>query len=744
MRGRTIGFIVLTLFLLISGLVVYVIFAVEKQIMKRSIEMGRQHAITLGVGIAEKARIVALQADMFQRVLVSYPDDPQGRRNWLSTQMQTISFNRTDIDGVWVVFLPNAFDNLDNQHVDDVDNFGDDRGRIQVYARDGRVSFLGARFADIENDTNFRFILNNRTPRVLSRLDSSFNDRIPIARTGFTVMVPLEDYLTGDIYGVMGVDVASYFLFSPFDEFVPPMPAYFSGVINNSFTILNHSRLELVGDNIGGSLDGQSKEMMATIMNRDTILDVNSSTYASDFIHREKDKDKDNLAANYTFMAQVDLPGFGDHWLALYSVEKDTMMEGVVLFRRVAISGMIILIILVVIITTIIVTSVLKNLLRINKAIASIAAGDNDLTQRISVGGDGEVAELAFQFDRFLGHLQDIITDVQDNTRRLERTSDLLRSTMGDVKTELLNIQKSTYGFMGVMEQKIEGLLGENNQTVTGIVQDVNSLDVLVAEQTAGVRQSSLAIEEMVSSISSVNSIAQKVAKQYYKLQISGEDGKEKQSQVRDRIREVVAESAKLQEANSIIEEIANQTNLLAMNAAIEAAHAGDVGKGFAVVADEIRNLAESATLQSKNIGDGLNFVHETITKIESASDESENSYDEVFRGIEDLSRLVRQVEEAMQEQSIGSQEVIRSLRIITQSSQDVREFANKMRKEAEAIFVLTKRFFDAMIADKENILYLVDTIEKVVQITNKLEEMVDLNSTRNKKIHTFMTKFKV
>ncbi len=133
-----------------------------------------------------------------------------------------------------------------------------------------------------------------------------------------------------------------------------------------------------------------------------------------------------------------------------------------------------------------------------------------------------------------------------------------------------------------------------------------------------------------------------KIGESFEVLTEKAQSGVEKQGAVNEQIYEIERESKALQEANSVISGIAEMTNLLAMNAEIEAAHAGEAGKGFSVVANEIRRLAEDSGEQSRRIGVQLSKITSTIEEIVASSKLASDAFSEVFNEINTASDIVK------------------------------------------------------------------------------------------------------
>mgnify|MGYP002353388963 FL=1 len=204
-----------------------------------------------------------------------------------------------------------------------------------------------------------------------------------------------------------------------------------------------------------------------------------------------------------------------------------------------------------------------------------------------------------------------------------------------------------------------ESSTGAATDSVASVVGGIADLDALTETQAAGIAEASASIEQMIGNIGSVSSSIGRMAERFEELTRTAAAGREKQEAVDGKVGAIASQSEALLEANKVIAGIASQTNLLAMNAAIEAAHAGDAGKGFSVVADEIRRLSETSAEQSKSIGAELSSIKETIAEVVVASAESEDAFNVVSSSIAATDELVRQVDHAMAEQGEGSKQIL-------------------------------------------------------------------------------------
>jgi methyl-accepting chemotaxis protein len=172
----------------------------------------------------------------------------------------------------------------------------------------------------------------------------------------------------------------------------------------------------------------------------------------------------------------------------------------------------------------------------------------------------------------------------------------------------------------------------------------------------------------------------------FTKLQDVSEQGYDRLSAVTETIGHIATQSRGLEETNDVIKSIASQTNLLAMNAAIEAAHAGDAGRGFAVVADEIRKLAEDTAARSKDISEVLQALTDLIQSAVDLSSDAGHSFESVRSSVQEVNTRQRDIRNAVEEQSEGNQLVLDSVEKLRRISAEVESGSREMSTGSNAI----------------------------------------------------------
>jgi len=282
---------------------------------------------------------------------------------------------------------------------------------------------------------------------------------------------------------------------------------------------------------------------------------------------------------------------------------------------------------------------------------------DGDLTNSIDVKSNDEIGELARDFNI---------------------TMDKMKSMIGNIKTEAANLSN--------IGNDLASNMVETASAVNQITANIQSVKGRVINQSASVTETKATMEQVVANINSVTKMLVSNSAQVQTLQTASEEGGNGLHEVANDIQEIARESEGLLEINSVIENIASQTNLLSMNAAIEAAHAGEAGKGFAVVADEIRKLAENSSDQSKTIGNVLKKISESIKQITASADNVLTKFAAIDNGVKTVATQEETVRTAMQEQEQGSNQVITESQNLESITHEIEGGMNEMASGADQI----------------------------------------------------------
>jgi len=311
---------------------------------------------------------------------------------------------------------------------------------------------------------------------------------------------------------------------------------------------------------------------------------------------------------------------------------------------------------------------------------------EGDLTRnKINFNSKDEIGLLTSYFNQTVQNIRQMVVEIKGEANGLSQIGTDLSNDMAETAAAMNEITANIQSIKSRMINQSASVT-ETNSTMEQITVNINKLNSHVQKQADSVADSSSAIEQMLANISSVTQTLIKNGGNVEALTAASEVGRAGLQDVSTDIQEIARESEGLLEINSVMENIASQTNLLSMNAAIEAAHAGEAGKGFAVVADEIRKLAESSSEQSKTISTVLKKIKGSIDKITQSTDNVLKRFEAIDSSVKTVAEQEENIRGAMEEQGQGSKQIMESISHVNETTQLVKSVSLEMLEGAKEV----------------------------------------------------------
>ena len=378
---------------------------------------------------------------------------------------------------------------------------------------------------------------------------------------------------------------------------------------------------------------------------------------------------------------------------------------------------------------------------KISDILSDISSGEGDLSTRIKINRKDEIGLMAGLFNKTLDRICNMVILIKDQTINLSNVGHELSENMHQTEASIVEISGN---IKNIKDQVINQSTSvtETNATMEQVVVNINKLNAQVEAQTENVSRSSSAIEEMLANIQSVTNTLVKNAENVDRLISASDTGRASLEEVSADIKEIAKESEGLLEINAVMQNISSQTNLLSMNAAIEAAHAGLAGKGFAVVADEIRKLAESSGKQSKTISSVLKKIKEAIDKISASTAIVMDKFQDIDAEVQIVSKQESNIRNSMEEQNTGSKQILEDIGslqeislLVKQASLEMLDGSQEVIKEGKSLTSATEEITNGINEISSGADYIDNAVKRVHSISNDNSEHI---ATLSKEVERF------
>ena len=595
---------------------------------------------------------------------------PDERRPYFNSILQSETAENSSVLGAWANFEPNTLDGQDDRYVNTPGS--DSTGRFLSYFSrvDGEVKISA--LVDYNNSgpagDYYRISFTTGHEALLEPYYYNVGG-VDTLITSLTAPIIFQ----GKTIGVVGIDLA----LPEIQSLVMEIKAFENGsaaVFSSKGTIIAHSSEPA---RVGRDL-------------RETETDI-AGKYIDGF-YQAVISGKDYSFVNYLAQAKSRMivhstpfaPGSVDTpWTVAIGVPEKSVMQAVYRMTVVFIILGVVMLLAMSIVVFIFARSITTPLKNMQEKFTFIGAGD--FTHQIEIAGKDELSDIGRSFNQTLENIKNLILVIQEKSSILSEVGVELSSNMNETASAINEITANTQSIKEQITTQA-AIVASANTKVDEITGNIGKLNGHIEQQGASVSRSSSAIEQMLANIQSVTRTLVENAENVRNLLEAAAAGSAGLQEVSGDIQRIAHESEGLLEINAVMENIASQTNLLSMNAAIEAAHAGEAGKGFAVVAGEIRKLAENSSSQSKTISEVLKKITESIVKIQKSTGTVLSEFQTIDRGVQTVVQQEEHIRHAMVEQGEGSKQILETIAQLNDITRQVRTGAELMLADSEAV----------------------------------------------------------
>jgi methyl-accepting chemotaxis protein len=634
---------------------------------------------------AEQARIIQIRYETYLRIAHTLADamadydttDPGRQRNRFDQFIRSIVLSNERVVGIFAVFKPDTIDQgMDAAFAGTPGNTETGQWAPWYAHATGTIEHL------IYNDIPGMMAIINGPDARKEKVDDPAPQIVEGKNTYIVkVSVPVIYRKTGEVIGRVGVEVNTSYTQPVVDDTIKAHPDITAmTVYSDNGTIVASYALEQVGKSL--------EDAQRSLFSADTAAAYNAVQKGEKFRLAEYEEDlKTELEM---ILYPFTIGETGTSWAVMLGTEKSVILEEINVMIIYTTIIAVVAIVIMSIIVFFVAGSIVKPIANVALTLKDISEGEGDLTRTVDVHSKDEIGDLARYFNATLEKIKNLVITIKNKSVSLFNIGNELASNMTETAAAINEIAANIQSIKNrVINQSAS--VTETNATMEQITVNIDKLTDHVDRQSQSVSQSSSAIEEMLANIHSVTQTLVKNAGNVEQLTEASEVGRAGLQEVVADIQEIARESEGLLEINAVMENIASQTNLLSMNAAIEAAHAGEAGKGFAVVADEIRKLAENSGEQSKTISTVLKKIKDSIDKITKSTDSVLNKFAAIDSGVRTVSDQEENIRNAMEEQGAGSKQILDAISQLNDATQLVKDSSAEMLEGSKQVIQESK-----------------------------------------------------
>ena len=310
---------------------------------------------------------------------------------------------------------------------------------------------------------------------------------------------------------------------------------------------------------------------------------------------------------------------------------------------------------------------------------------EGDLHSRIYVGTFDDFGIIMSEMNLLMDSLRVFLLNLKNEIKSVDSSAEEL---MGLTETSSADINQIVDKFKSMSKESNNqaDLLASVNEGVAKLSSDAVKVSDFTGFQYKSEKENEASMTEMVDNFKSITGLIAKAQNLSNALTQESVSGSEEVKKTQTVINGITEMSKRMIEVIKVIQSVASQTNLLAMNAAIEAAHAGEAGKGFSVVADEIRKLSESTQRSTKDISKLINEISKSMGEGSENMELTSNAFSKIQKEIEEQSRVVAEISKTMAQQSADANSILSSTNVVVKQIGEVSDLTKNQANYTEEI----------------------------------------------------------